>query len=63
MTTTTILHTTVAQEIVRIRRHMGYITDHRNPQLEAHHLAEQLTTAVTELLEHCQQLILAESLN
>jgi hypothetical protein len=63
MTTTTILHTTVAQEIVRIRRHMGHHDNEIETHLEAHHLAEQLTAAVTELLEHCHQLTLTESLN
>jgi len=63
MTTTTILHTTVARQINRIQLHLGYTDNEIETHLEAHHLAEQLTTAVTELLEHCHQLTLTESLN
>jgi hypothetical protein len=55
MTTTTILHTTVAREIYRIRQHLGYHDAQLRLPLEAHQLAEQLQRAVTELLEHSNQ--------
>ena len=51
MTKTTILHTTVAREINRIRLHLGHADDETETHLEAHNLAEELTRAVTELIE------------
>jgi hypothetical protein len=57
VTSTTVLHTAVAREIQRMRDHMGYRGADYVHVLEAHHLAEQLTRTVTELLEHARQLV------
>lgn len=63
MTTTTVLHATVAREILRIRDHLGYRDFIDDYPLEAHELARALTHAVSEILEHAHQLTLTESPN
>jgi len=61
MTSTTTLHTTVLQEIMRMRNYLGYY-DHVDPApLEAHALAALLQRTVSEVLEHANQL--ADNLN
>ena len=63
MTTTTVLHTAVAREISRIRRHLGSPDSFTPLHLEAHELADALTRAVAELIEHARAAAFAESLN